>query len=122
MQSPDERLSKSVVSALNKLTCVLRSLDDKQIGRESEAAISRPENPIPEATRALSYIRDSLDTLIEQSNSQSKKTEAFQRKSLRVQWWLFGATAGAFVAAGVYAHIASEQKTIMDNTRDYQAN
>ena len=52
---------------------------------------------------------------IKQSASEQKEGNRLQTKSIRVQKWLCFFTALAFAAAAYYAHIASGQKTTMDN-------
>jgi len=111
MLNVNERLARSILAALHVLTSALDSLRDEEKRRVSER-----ENYIPEAIGILSNIRDSFDAFIVESNTDNQKTQRFQRKSLRVQWWLFGATAAAFVAAAIYANVARLQKNTMDDT------
>jgi hypothetical protein len=48
-----------------------------------------------------------------QRDTERQSNTSFQRKSLAVQWCLFGATFLAFCAAAYYAHIAAQQKDTM---------
>jgi hypothetical protein len=111
MLTKDDRQAKSILAALHDLTSALQSSHYQQ-----ERGLSGQPIPKPEVFSFLSSAKDSLDALIYQSKTQVEETRTFQRQSLRIQWLLLLATAAAFVAAGIYANIASLQKTTMDAT------
>lgn len=92
----------------------VESLRDKEVGSGPQAEIAKPEDKVPEAAGSLGDIADRLNAISIQQQSDSQKSEAFQRKSLYVQWCLFGATAAAFFAAAYYAGIAKQQKGTME--------
>jgi hypothetical protein len=121
---PDERRAKELgdavvaalrdaVSAVNSLRDELRDENERRI---AESRVATRKDHIPEAIDILRNVVDRLDALAVGQQSESKGTKKFQGRSLTVQWWLFGATAAAFIAAAIYAGIAKLQKDTMDQT------
>jgi hypothetical protein len=110
MLTKDDRQAKSILTALHDLTSALQ-----QHG-VSAPQISKPDEHVPKVLNFLGSVKDSLDALTYQSKTQVEETRTFQRRSLRVQWLLFSATAAALVAAGIFANIAQLQKATMDLT------
>jgi hypothetical protein len=92
------------------------SLSDEQKSGVSKTDIPTGKDYIPEAISVLRDITNRLDALAVEQKSEDQKTSRFQRKSLCVQWCLFGATAAAFAAAAIYAHVASQQRDTMNAT------
>jgi hypothetical protein len=112
MLTKDDRQAKSILAALHDLTSALQSSHDQQ-GR----GVSAPQGDhVPKVLSFLGSVKDSLDALIYESKTQVEESKTFQRRSLRVQWMLFFATAAAFVTVGIYANIARLQKATMDAT------
>src|SRR5215469_2999418 len=110
MLTKDDRQAKSILTALHDLTSALQGHGI------SSQQISRPDEHVPKALSFLGSVKDSLEALTYESKTQAEETRAFQRQSLRIQWFLFFATVAAFVAVGIFANIARLQKMTMDVT------
>ena len=106
--------ARALLKSIHKLTVLAESWRDKQISSETDTDVTTPEDHIPEAISSLRDIADRINTVVGQQKADSQQSTTFQRKSLRVQWWLFAATAAAFLAAAYYAHVARLQKDTMD--------
>jgi hypothetical protein len=109
MLTKDDRQAKSILAALHDLTSALQSSHYQQ-----ERGVSA--QPKPEISSFVVGVKESMDALIYESKTQAEETRTFQRRSLRIQWLLFLATAAAFIAVGIYANIARLQETTMDAT------
>ena len=70
----------------------------------------------PEPKIAIRTVTEFGDAYSEQHKSDQKGTRDFERRYIRVQWFLFGAAFLAFGAAAYYAQVARQQKDTMDKT------
>src|ERR1019366_631779 len=122
MLRPEERKKArqfdiELLAVLRDAISSLHSLLDEKIRAISDADITARVTNAIQNSEALRSVADRLDALVTQQETEHQKQERrFQNRSLFVQWALFIATASAFVAAAVYAHIASQQKHTMENT------
>jgi hypothetical protein len=122
MLRPEERkkakqFETDILNALRDVNTSLQSLADEKIRAVSDTEITTRITNTIQNSEALRSVTDRLDALVAQQETERQKQERrFQNRSLFVQWALFIATAGAFVAAAVYAHVAAQQKDAMENT------
>jgi hypothetical protein len=114
MPNANERFVRLILAATRNLASAIESLRDEQMRSISARDITTREDYITEAIGLLRDIRDGLNTVVAESNTQGQDSRSFSRKSLVVQWCLFLATAGAFGAAEHYAKIAKLQKETME--------
>lgn len=105
-QRPDERRANK---ALEPILAAVRELNDS-LG--TLLRILRAPTQIP-SVRQTGQL---LDTLLKQGKADQNDSNIFQRRSLRVQWFLFAATAAAFGAAAYYACIAYRQWQATEDT------
>jgi hypothetical protein len=54
-------------------------------------------------------VKDATDAERSRIDRDQQIENTYRSKSLRAQWWLFSATAAAFIAAAIYAGIAAQQ-------------
>jgi hypothetical protein len=91
---PEERRAKeladAIISAMKDSSVAINSLR----GDLKEHLQSRDE-----LVHTLNTIGKSLDAITAESRAQSVDSSSSQRNLLTVQWWLFGATTAAFLAA-----------------------
>lgn len=126
MLKPEERRTRerdeAILAALQNLYIELRSLVQLLSPyQETENPISANQStaeqhgqPRPQAT--VHAVTQRSNAEISQDETDRQGTNAFQRRTLTVQWCLFTATMLAFGAAAYYAFIAKQQKDTMEGT------
>jgi hypothetical protein len=94
-----------------------RKTSHQQPNNEHEESSSVLEiQQLMAALKPLREIANGMQANTEIQKAESTGDRSFQRHSLLVQWFLFGATALAFLAAAYYASIARDANRIAQHT------
>ena len=101
--TPDQRrlheLDDAILAVLERIRKELQSLvillspaDQKHESPASRSDITTKENGEPKPIAVIRSITQPDDAFAQQSKAEQKNTEAFQCRTLTVQWCLFAAT------------------------------
>jgi hypothetical protein len=97
-----------------QFSAVHEAINEQTNARTNEQTTKREDEG--EKTRVLRSIAQSVETGNNSATTAHQENHRQQGELISAQWWLVWCTAGAFVAASIYATIAAYQACLMRRT------
>jgi hypothetical protein len=108
------RIEQFIEAIIARLSAIHESIDEQTDARTNEQTTKREDER--QKTGVLRSIAQSIETGNNSATAAHQENQRQQGELISVQWWLVWCTAGAFVAASIYAAIAAYQGCLMRRT------